>query len=76
IPEHRPFMSLSGLEPFELTTAIPFVNVGERTNVTGSARFRQLITNADFTKGMSFVSSKGSRPDSDMKGRCSGIGRG
>ncbi|MCP6330431.1 homocysteine S-methyltransferase family protein, partial [Klebsiella pneumoniae] len=43
IPEHKPFMSLSGLEPFVLTKDIPFVNVGERTNVTGSAKFRKLI---------------------------------
>ncbi|TDW31752.1 methionine synthase (B12-dependent) [Rhizobium azibense] len=52
IPEHRPFMSLSGLEPFELTKDIPFVNVGERTNVTGSARFRKLITNADYNAAL------------------------
>ncbi|NNH32316.1 methionine synthase, partial [Rhizobium sp. SEMIA 4085] len=52
IPEHRPFMSLSGLEPFELTKEIPFVNVGERTNVTGSARFRKLITNADYNAAL------------------------
>src|SRR5215470_14700533 len=31
-------LRLSGLEPFRLTADIPFVNVGERTNVTGSAR--------------------------------------
>ena len=37
-------MRLSGLEPFTLTEDIRFVNVGERTNVTGSARFRKLIT--------------------------------
>ena len=49
---HRPFMSLSGLEPFELTKDIPFVNVGERTNVTGSAKFRKLITNADYTAAL------------------------
>jgi 5-methyltetrahydrofolate--homocysteine methyltransferase len=52
IPEHRPFMSLSGLEPFELTKDIPFVNVGERTNVTGSAKFRKLITNADYNAAL------------------------
>ncbi|PWE54547.1 methionine synthase [Metarhizobium album] len=52
VPEHRPFMSLSGLEPFELTKDIPFVNVGERTNVTGSAKFRKLITNADYTAAL------------------------
>ncbi len=50
--EHRPFMSLSGLEPFELTKDIPFVNVGERTNVTGSAKFRKLITAGDFTAAL------------------------
>jgi 5-methyltetrahydrofolate--homocysteine methyltransferase len=38
-----PLLRLSGLEPFTLTPDIPFVNVGERTNVTGSAKFRKLI---------------------------------
>lgn len=50
--EHRPFMSLSGLEPFELTQDIPFVNVGERTNVTGSAKFRKLITAGDYSAAL------------------------
>ena len=48
IPEIEPRMRLSGLEPFVLTPEIPFVNVGERTNVTGSARFRKLVTAGDF----------------------------
>src|SRR5450432_1113598 len=48
IPEIEPRLRLSGLEPFELTPAIPFVNVGERTNVTGSARFRKLVTAGDY----------------------------
>ncbi|TRB06148.1 methionine synthase [Agrobacterium tumefaciens] len=52
IPEHKPFMSLSGLEPFALTKDIPFVNVGERTNVTGSARFRKLITAGDYAAAL------------------------
>ena len=52
VPDHRSFMSLSGLEPFTLTKDIPFVNVGERTNVTGSAKFRKLITNADYTAAL------------------------
>ncbi|NTE54929.1 methionine synthase [Agrobacterium tumefaciens] len=52
IPEHKPFMSLSGLEPFVLTKDIPFVNVGERTNVTGSARFRKLITAGDYAAAL------------------------
>src|ERR1700694_4505828 len=48
IPVIEPRLRLSGLEPFELTPAIPFVNVGERTNVTGSARFRKLVTGGDY----------------------------
>jgi 5-methyltetrahydrofolate--homocysteine methyltransferase len=36
-------MRLSGLEPLNLTPEIPFVMIGERTNVTGSAQFRKLI---------------------------------
>ena len=41
-------LRLSGLEPFTLSSDIPFVNVGERTNITGSARFRRLIKEGDF----------------------------
>jgi 5-methyltetrahydrofolate--homocysteine methyltransferase len=52
IPAIEPRLRLSGLEPFELTPAIPFVNVGERTNVTGSARFRKLITAGDYTAAL------------------------
>ncbi|MBB3976994.1 5-methyltetrahydrofolate--homocysteine methyltransferase [Rhizobium azooxidifex] len=49
IPRH---MRLSGLEPFTLTKDIPFVNVGERTNVTGSAKFRKLITAGDYAAAL------------------------
>ncbi|PTX47095.1 methionine synthase (B12-dependent) [Gemmobacter caeni] len=45
-------LRLSGLEPFTLTSDIPFVNVGERTNVTGSARFRKLIVNRDYSAAL------------------------
>ena len=48
----EPLLRLSGLEPFVLTKEIPFVNVGERTNVTGSARFRKLITNRDYAAAL------------------------
>ncbi len=48
IPKIAPLLRLSGLEAFTLTKDIPFVNIGERTNVTGSARFRKLVTNGDF----------------------------
>ena len=46
------YLRLSGLEPFVLTPDIPFVNIGERTNVTGSARFRKLITARDYTAAL------------------------
>jgi 5-methyltetrahydrofolate--homocysteine methyltransferase len=52
VPEIEPRLRLSGLEPFELTPAIPFVNIGERTNVTGSARFRKLITAGDYAAAL------------------------
>ena len=48
IPEIGPRLRLSGLEAFTLSPQIPFVNVGERTNVTGSARFRKLVTADDY----------------------------
>ncbi|MGE3998499.1 MAG: methionine synthase, partial [Variibacter sp.] len=48
IPEVTRRLRLSGLEAFTLTPEIPFVNVGERTNVTGSAKFRKLITAGDY----------------------------
>jgi len=48
IPEKPKYLRLSGLEPFTLTPDINFVNVGERTNITGSAKFRKLITSGDY----------------------------
>ncbi|MFZ5653065.1 MAG: methionine synthase [Pseudomonadota bacterium] len=43
---------LSGLEPFAITPDSLFVNIGERCNVTGSARFRRLITEGDYTAAL------------------------
>ncbi|RLK46821.1 methionine synthase (B12-dependent) [Alkalispirillum mobile] len=48
IPERERAMRLSGLEPFNIGRDSLFVNVGERTNVTGSARFRRLIKEEDY----------------------------
>ena len=45
-------LRLSGLEAFTLTPEIPFVNVGERTNVTGSAKFRKLVTAGDYAAAL------------------------
>ena len=50
--DRRRSLQLSGLEPFELTDDIPFVNVGERTNVTGSAKFRRLIKNGELAEAL------------------------
>lgn len=48
IPELKPFCRLSGLEPLTITPELNFLNVGERTNVTGSARFRRLIAEDNY----------------------------
>ncbi|MBW3592783.1 MAG: methionine synthase, partial [Actinobacteria bacterium] len=48
LPEHRAVTRYSGLEPFSITEDTNFVMIGERTNVTGSARFRRLIEADDF----------------------------
>ncbi len=52
IPDVPRLLRLSGLEAFALTPEIPFVNVGERTNVTGSARFRKLVTAGDYNTAL------------------------
>ncbi|MDX2195435.1 MAG: methionine synthase [Cytophagales bacterium] len=39
----EPYMRLSGLEPFAITPITNFVNIGERTNITGSIKFARLI---------------------------------
>jgi 5-methyltetrahydrofolate--homocysteine methyltransferase len=48
VPARQARTRFSGLEPFELGPDTGFVMVGERTNVTGSARFRSLIEADDF----------------------------
>ena len=55
IPEIKPLLRLSGLEGFALTSEIPFVNVGERTNVTGSAKFRKLVTAGDYNAALAIA---------------------
>ncbi len=48
IPTVAPACRLSGLEPLTIDANSLFVNVGERTNVTGSAKFRKLIEANDY----------------------------
>ena len=52
LPTIPPMLRLSGLESFTLAPEIPFVNVGERTNVTGSAKFRKLVTAGDYNAAL------------------------
>src|ERR1700674_5250851 len=49
VPPRVARTQFSGLEPFEIGPDSGFVVVGERTNVTGSIRFRRLIEGGDFT---------------------------
>ncbi|MBS0469765.1 MAG: methionine synthase [Proteobacteria bacterium] len=58
IPEKPKYMHLSGLEPFTLTPDLNFVNVGERTNITGSARFRKLIAANDYEAALEVARSQ------------------
>ncbi len=49
VPKRVGKAKFSGLEPFEIGPDTRFVVIGERTNVTGSIRFRRLIESGDFT---------------------------
>jgi len=53
LPEPRHETVLSGLEPLRIVPEANFVNVGERTNVAGSARFARLIREGDYGQAMS-----------------------
>ncbi|MGZ5303079.1 MAG: methionine synthase, partial [Bacteroidia bacterium] len=53
IPEQKPYLRLSGLEPLVVREDTNFVNVGERTNVTGSKKFARLIINEKYEEALS-----------------------
>lgn len=52
-PEPSPYSMLSGLEPLVVTPETNFVNVGERTNVTGSRKFARLIKENNYDEALS-----------------------
>lgn len=52
IPEIEPACRLAGLEPFNISKESLFVNVGERCNVTGSARFKKLVLADDYNTAL------------------------
>jgi 5-methyltetrahydrofolate--homocysteine methyltransferase len=58
VPMVEPAMRLSGLEPVTITEESLFVNVGERTNITGSARFRKLIKDGDYDAALSVAAQQ------------------
>ncbi len=49
----KPFLRLSGLEPLVIRPETNFVNVGERTNVTGSKKFARLIREGNYEEALS-----------------------
>ncbi|GGN30066.1 methionine synthase [Deinococcus daejeonensis] len=51
-PQQPAVLRLSGLEPLNVTPELNFVNVGERTNVTGSPKFAKAILAGDFDAGL------------------------
>lgn len=54
-PAHDTLMHLSGLEPFTLTPESNFLNVGERTNVTGSKKFLRLIKEGNYEEALAIA---------------------
>jgi 5-methyltetrahydrofolate--homocysteine methyltransferase len=55
LPEIEPALRLSGLEPFNVGADSLFVNVGERTNVTGSAKFKRLIIDGNYDEALAIA---------------------
>ena len=53
IPDIAPLTKLSGLEPVTIRPESNFINVGERTNVTGSSRFRRFIKEDNYEEALS-----------------------
>ncbi|MFQ5446254.1 MAG: methionine synthase, partial [Saprospiraceae bacterium] len=53
VPQPEPFTMLSGLEPLIIRPDSNFINVGERTNVTGSRKFARLIKEGNFSEALS-----------------------
>src|ERR1700743_3410374 len=49
----KPFLRLAGLEPLVLRPSTNFVNVGERTNVTGSKKFARLVRDGKYEEALS-----------------------
>ncbi|GAB3993504.1 methionine synthase [Spirosoma daeguense] len=55
LPPAEPYQKLSGLEPLKVTEQTNFLNVGERTNVTGSKKFARLIKEGNYDEALSIA---------------------
>ena len=55
MPKVEPYSRFSGLEALVIRPDTNFVNIGERTNVTGSPRFAELIRKGDFEKALTIA---------------------
>ncbi|WP_460974663.1 methionine synthase [Spirosoma knui] len=55
LPQPEPYQKLSGLEPLKITEQTNFLNVGERTNVTGSKKFARLIKEGNYDEALSIA---------------------
>src|SRR5438445_7253495 len=53
IPRPEPYLRLSGLEPLTFRPDLSFVNIGERTNVTGSPKFSKFILAGQYEEALS-----------------------
>ena len=55
LPEIQPYLRLSGLEPVTIYEGSNFVNIGERTNVAGSPKFKKLIIEGNYEEALSIA---------------------
>ena len=55
VPELSPYLRLSGLEPLTFRPESNFMNIGERTNITGSRKFAKLILQGDYEQALAIA---------------------
>src|SRR5690606_3238144 len=51
----KKYLSLAGLEPLVIRPGMNFINIGERTNVTGSRKFARLIRSGNYEEALSIA---------------------
>ncbi len=58
VPQQEPYLRLSGLEPLTVTPETNFVNIGERTNVAGSAKFKRLVFEENYEAALKIAAQQ------------------